>query len=118
MYCTGKVSTRVLAQMSTNRIRHLSDSSECNEGMPSIFSLVFIFELPAGAVAPFSLTPIPNANAFFAADAGIGADVLDFSQGSGALGPNSQSFPIPDQGAVCWSAYSPATGSYYVSDSE
>ena len=27
-------------------------------------------------------------------------------------------YAIPDQGAVCWSAYSPATGSYYVSDRE
>ena len=72
--------------------------------------------LPQGAVAPFSLTPIPNANAFFAADAGIGADVFDFSQGPTVAGPNTQSFAIPNQGAVCWSAHSPATGSYYVSD--
>jgi len=85
------------------------------EGLSEEFVRV---ELPQDAVAPFSLTPIPNTNAFFSADAGVGADVFDFSMGAemAAASPMTQSFAIPNQGATCWSAYSPQTGSYYVSD--
>ncbi|VDB84797.1 unnamed protein product [Peniophora sp. CBMAI 1063] len=99
----------------TNVTGYIAAWNMTDAGLSDQFTRI---ELPEGAVAPFSLTPIPNANAFFAADAGIGADVFDFSQGPEAAtaSPNTQSFAIPNQGAVCWSAYSPATGSYYVSD--
>jgi 6-phosphogluconolactonase (cycloisomerase 2 family) len=85
------------------------------EGLSEEFVRV---ELPQDAVAPFSLTPIPNTNAFFSADAGVGADVFDFSMGAemAAASPMTRSLAIPNQGATCWSAYSPQTGSYYVSD--
>jgi len=75
-------------------------------------------ELPAGAVAPFSLTAIPGMNAFFSADPGVGADVFDFSNGpeNVAASNRTQSFPIPNQQASCWSTYSSKTGSYYTSD--
>jgi hypothetical protein len=74
--------------------------------------------LPTGAVAPFSMTPIPNQNAMFSADAGIGADVIDFANGpeNAAASARTQSFNISGSMAPCWSTYSPMTGNYYVSD--
>ncbi|KAI0029711.1 hypothetical protein K488DRAFT_80018 [Vararia minispora EC-137] len=74
--------------------------------------------LPAGAGAPFSLTPIPGQNAMFSADAAIGVDVFDFANGpeSVAASPRTQSYNISGSMAPCWSAYSPMTGDYYVSD--
>ena len=73
---------------------------------------------PSSGGAPFSLTPIANASAFLATDFDVGVDVFDFAQGLPAVSSNraTLAYPIANQSAICWAAWSNATGSFYVTD--
>jgi hypothetical protein len=70
---------------------------------------------PQGGVLPFSMNVIPGKNAIFASDPAIGFEVYDFSRGPQASTKNA-AFPVPNQGAICWSGYSKKTGNYYLVD--
>ncbi|KAJ7475858.1 hypothetical protein FB451DRAFT_1245038 [Mycena latifolia] len=71
-----------------------------------------------GGLLPFSMTVIPGKNAILATDAGIGADIFDFSGGAaaGVAAGKSSTLPIDGQGATCWSSFSRQTGNFYVTD--
>lgn len=64
-----------------------------------------------GGLLPFSMTVIPGKNAILATDAGIGFDIFDF----GAT-KKSSAVPIAGQSATCWSAFSPKTGNFFLTD--
>ncbi|KZP30098.1 hypothetical protein FIBSPDRAFT_908125 [Athelia psychrophila] len=68
---------------------------------------------PPGGLLPFSMTPIPGADAFLATDPGIGFEIVSLSGGGGN---KSSAVAVPGQGAVCWSSYSPKTGNFYLVD--
>ncbi|VDB84798.1 unnamed protein product [Peniophora sp. CBMAI 1063] len=75
--------------------------------------------LPPGAALPFSLNYIPGSNgSLLVTDAAVGVDVFDFAQGLDAVSSNraTLAYPIANQSAVCWAAWSNATGSFYVTD--
>jgi len=109
----SQVYAAVKGNPATNMTGYIASWNMSSTGLTNQFARAV---LPAGAVAPFSLTAIPGKNAFFSADAGVGVDVFDFSAGPAAASPRTQSFAIPNQGATCWSAYSNKTGSFYTSD--
>ncbi|KAJ7494743.1 hypothetical protein B0H11DRAFT_2003209 [Mycena galericulata] len=73
---------------------------------------------PKGGLLPFGMAVIPGKNAILATDAGLGADVFDFSGGaqSGVAAGQSSTLPIENQGATCWAARSQQTGNFYVTD--
>ncbi|KAH9851903.1 hypothetical protein C2E23DRAFT_828093 [Lenzites betulinus] len=67
-----------------------------------------VVPLAQGGMVAFSLTPIPQQNAFFIADPGVGYAVVDLS------GKNrGSSVALAGQMATCWSAYSSATKTYF-----
>jgi hypothetical protein len=73
--------------------------------------------VPPGGQQPFSFTQIPGQNAILGADGAAGFYIWDLSTiDQGVLGPRSSVTPVIGRAAVCWSAYSPNTGSYYVID--
>jgi hypothetical protein len=63
---------------------------------------------------PFSLTDIPNREAFLGSDASDGVNVYDYSKGINKI--DIKPLVLPNLGATCWTVYSSKTGSYYVSD--
>ena len=70
--------------------------------------------IPPPAGIAFSLTPIPDAQAFVGADLATGMSVYDYSKGwDNAV---IHELTIPGAVANCWSSYSTATGNYYFSD--
>ena len=75
-------------------------------------------EVPEGGRAPFSLTPIPGRNGILSADFNIGVDVFDFGSGAAMVASSNRTtaMSIANQTAVCWSAWSPKTDSFYVTD--
>ena len=73
--------------------------------------------VPPGGKQPFSFTPIPNENAILGADGAAGFYVWDLSTlDEGMPGPRSSVTPVVGQSSVCWTAYSPSTGNYYLVD--
>lgn len=75
--------------------------------------------LTTGGVRPFGTVVVPGSNALLVADPAVGAELVDLSGISGATsnsGPRSSILNITGQGANCWSAYSPKTGSFYLED--
>jgi hypothetical protein len=73
--------------------------------------------VPAGGERPFSFTPIPNQNAMLGGDGGAGFFIWDLSTiDQGIPGPRSSITPVVGRSSVCWSAYSPNTGHFYVVD--
>jgi DNA-binding beta-propeller fold protein YncE len=99
----------------TNTTGYIAAWNMTASGLSDQFTRV---EFPMGAVAPFSMTPLPGMNGMFSADAGVGIDVFDFSNGveNTLSSPRTRSFSIPQQMATCWSAYSNMTGNFYTSD--
>ena len=69
---------------------------------------------PVGSVLPFSLTPLPGTDTVVYTDPATGYGVAAFTAGGALAG--SAIYPVPGQGANCWSAYSAATGAVYLSD--
>lgn len=69
----------------------------------------------SGGLLPFTLTPIPGKNAFFTADPGLGFEIFDFSGGF-KNSSSSSAVAVAGQKAICWSAYSPQSGDYYLVD--
>ncbi|KAF8638294.1 hypothetical protein AX17_002314 [Amanita inopinata Kibby_2008] len=74
-----------------------------------------------GGLLPFSLTVIPGKNAVLATDAGLGFDIFaDLSGDKQDTQSNntrsSSAVAIPGQKATCWSAFSPKTGNFYLTD--
>ncbi|KAJ3768620.1 hypothetical protein FB446DRAFT_750814 [Lentinula raphanica] len=67
----------------------------------------------AGGALPFSITPIPNQDAYLVTDPALGFDVFDLSGAN-----RSSAVTINGQGATCWSTYSPNTGSYLLIDAQ
>ncbi|KAF8323962.1 hypothetical protein DL93DRAFT_59055 [Clavulina sp. PMI_390] len=61
---------------------------------------------------PFSMSLIPGKNALLATDPAVGASTFSLSPRSML----TQAIPISGQGAVCWSARSQKTGSFFVTD--
>ena len=86
-----------------------------SDGLSQEFTRI---ELPEGAGAPFSLTAIPGQNAFLSADPVVGVDIFDFSNGPEGVSTSNRTstVKITPSNATCWSAYSPKTDSYYVTD--
>ncbi|CAG7851977.1 SubName: Full=Uncharacterized protein {ECO:0000313/EMBL:CCA66684.1} [Serendipita indica DSM 11827] len=79
----------------------------------------FVSSTPAtGGLLPFSATPIKDKNALLVTDPGAGFSVYDLSGLSVEQNKPASSSIIPVQGqkAVCWSAFSPKTGNYYLTD--
>ena len=78
--------------------------------------------LPEGANYPYSLTIIPGQNALLAGDPAMGFDVFsNISRNANSgdqrnIGVGSYAQRIPDQLTTCWSAYSPISQNYYLSD--
>ncbi|KAF8324831.1 hypothetical protein F5887DRAFT_1021521 [Amanita rubescens] len=78
--------------------------------------------LPAGANYPYSVTIIPGGNALLAADPAMGFDVFFNISGNSNrgdqrnIGVGSYAYSIPNQLTTCWSAYSPISQNYYLSD--
>jgi len=72
---------------------------------------------PAKGVLPFGMTLVKSQSSdiLFSTDAAFGASVSQFSATSNTI-VLSESIPIPNQIATCWSALSPRTGSFYVTD--
>ncbi|KAJ4470259.1 hypothetical protein J3R30DRAFT_1243842 [Lentinula aciculospora] len=66
---------------------------------------------PLNGNNPFGLTPIEGQNAVIAADTNDGFSIFDLIDGS-----KSSSVDVNTIGAICWSAYSPKTGNYYMID--
>jgi len=60
---------------------------------------------------PFGMSIIPGQNALFATDPAVGGSTFSL-EGS----ESTSAIPIDGQGAVCWSARSPKTGSFFVTD--
>jgi len=60
---------------------------------------------------PFGMSIIPGQNALFATDAAVGGSTFSL-EGS----ESTSAIPVEGQGAVCWSARSPKTGSFFVTD--
>src|ERR1700761_5365720 len=110
-----QVYAAVKGNPATNVTGYIAAWNMTDSGLSDQFTRV---EFPMGAVAPFSMTPLPGMNGMFSADAGVGVDVFDFSNGveNTNMSPRTQSFSIPQQQATCWSTYSPMTGNFYVSD--
>ncbi|KAJ6619765.1 hypothetical protein B0H10DRAFT_2163825 [Mycena sp. CBHHK59/15] len=71
-----------------------------------------------GGLLPFGMSIIPGKNAILATDAGLGVDVFDFSGGAaaGVAAGKSGNVAIGGQVATCWTAFSPKTGNFYVTD--
>jgi len=71
-----------------------------------------------GGLLPFSMTVIPGKNSILATDAGLGVDIVDFSNGAaaGVAAGKSSGLAIDGQSATCWSSFSPKTGNFYVTD--
>ncbi|VDC05244.1 unnamed protein product [Peniophora sp. CBMAI 1063] len=67
---------------------------------------------------PFSLEAINGANAYLAADFGLGIDVYDFSEGVDNVSSSNRTtaVAIPGQNAACWTTYSELLDRYYVMD--
>ncbi|KZW01918.1 hypothetical protein EXIGLDRAFT_666077 [Exidia glandulosa HHB12029] len=89
---------------------------------------------PPGGALPFSLSTLPhNPSVIVATDPAIGFEVVDLN-GSLRMANNgttaipsaavkhvmasgvSSSMAVPGQGAICWSAFSPLTGNFYLID--
>ncbi|KAI0704076.1 hypothetical protein C8Q76DRAFT_753556 [Earliella scabrosa] len=68
-------------------------------------------DAPTGGSLTFSMTPIPNQNAFLVTDPGVGFTIFDFSGGN-----RSSAVTIDGQSATCWSTFSPKTGNFFVVD--
>jgi len=74
---------------------------------------------PSGGGLQFAMTSIQGqSNSLFVADAAVGIDVIDLSQGAGRAAQSSAttSLAVEGQGAVCWTSFSNKTGSFFVSD--
>jgi hypothetical protein len=72
--------------------------------------------IPATGYLPFSLLPI-DSDGLLVTDASMGVITFMYHSTTGQSNAgDSQSVPIT--GAVCWSAYSPTTGNYYVIGAE
>nr|VWO95542.1 Uncharacterized protein [Ganoderma boninense] len=67
---------------------------------------------PKGGALPFGMSVIPGKNALLATDPALGFDILDLSSGNKRSSANK----ITGQAATCWSAFSPKTGNFYLSD--
>jgi len=72
---------------------------------------------PDKGVLPFGMTLLPSQSSdiLFSTDAAFGASVSEFDAKSSTI-TSSQSVAIANQSATCWSAFSPRTGSFYVTD--
>ncbi|KAF8638314.1 hypothetical protein AX17_002334 [Amanita inopinata Kibby_2008] len=62
----------------------------------------------------FGITPIRNMDAYLVPDVIVGYDILSFS--ASAPNGNLTAVKVPGQVAICWSTYSPNTGSFYLID--
>jgi hypothetical protein len=73
--------------------------------------------VPAGALQPFVMNPIPGQNAIFGADGAAGFYVWDLEGlEQGVQGPRASLTPIHPMVSVCWSQYSNTTGHFFVVD--
>jgi hypothetical protein len=88
-----------------------SINSQSPPSLSTSFTRVKISE-PGGL--PFSLTDIPNQNAFLGSDASDGVNVYDYSSGVKKI--DIKPLVLPNLGATCWTVYSSKTNSYFVSD--
>jgi hypothetical protein len=82
-------------------------------------SQAYRLDLPVGADLPFSMGLIPGTNgSMLVTDAKVGYSIFDFSKGVPAAleSKATVAVPVAGQGAVCWNAYSPKTGSFYLTD--
>ena len=70
--------------------------------------------VPQGSALPFSLTPVPGSRTVLYTDPASGYGLASFAS-DGSLSA-SAIYPVPGQRANCWSQYSPATGSFFLSD--
>lgn len=68
--------------------------------------------IPQNGYLPFSMIPIKN-NGLLVTDASYGVITFTYNSTTGQS-TAAQSKSVPISGAVCWSAYSPITGNYYV----
>ncbi|KAI0078795.1 hypothetical protein K474DRAFT_1683617 [Panus rudis PR-1116 ss-1] len=68
-----------------------------------------------GGIRPFGFSTISGKNAFVVADPAIGCEIFDTS-GSQATAPTSTAVNVTSQMAICWTAYSHSTGSFYLID--
>ena len=69
---------------------------------------------PMGSVLPFSLTLLPGTDTIVYTDPSSGYGVASYTT-NGALSA-SAIYPVPGQGANCWSAYSAVSGDVFLSD--
>ncbi|KAF8638285.1 hypothetical protein AX17_002305 [Amanita inopinata Kibby_2008] len=75
------------------------------------------FRYVPGGVAPFGFSAIQGSNAFLISDPGLGYDIWSFEGKDLSKAKVDVSLvSIPAQVAVCWSAYSPKTGNYFLID--
>jgi hypothetical protein len=73
--------------------------------------------VPAGALQPFVMNPIPGQNAIFGADGAAGFYVWDLEGlEQGVQGPRASLTPIHPMASICWSQYSNTTGHFFVVD--
>ena len=68
--------------------------------------------LAKGGALPFGMSVIPGKKALLATDPALGFDILDLDSGNKRSSANK----ITGQAATCWSAFSPKTGNFYLSD--
>ncbi|KAF8349124.1 hypothetical protein F5887DRAFT_1243106 [Amanita rubescens] len=78
--------------------------------------------LPTGGFYPYSLMTIPGQNAVLVTDPALGYEIFTNVSGSSNtgehrnIGVGSYARTIPNQLTTCWSAYSPISENYYLSD--
>jgi hypothetical protein len=71
---------------------------------------------PDKGVLPFSMTLVgTSGDTLLSTDAGFGVSVSNFDATSGKI-TGSSSVSLNNQTATCWSAFSPKTGSFFVTD--
>lgn len=82
-----------------------------------VLSNTAVKSTPDKGVLPFGMTLLPSQSSdiLFSTDAAFGASVSRFDAKSAKI-ISSQSVAIANQTATCWSAFSPRTGSFYVTD--
>ncbi|KAG8924889.1 hypothetical protein FRC00_004573 [Tulasnella sp. 408] len=61
---------------------------------------------------PFGMTQIPGRDAILNADPAVGYAIWDLT----TVPATSNVIPVPEQMAICWSAYSASTGSFFLMD--
>lgn len=86
-------------------------------GKPTVFSAAQkdIRSTPKGTAVLFGSQIIPGTSKVFASDASFGAAILDIDLTTGRATTLSTQ-KIQGQGATCWSAFAPATGTVFVTD--